>query len=280
MKQSASRRQTGRYQDGSAAARPRDGVGPALAVRTTGDNVADDLRAHVKDRLGEVLEGFAAGIARIGVRFEQGRGSSRPRQTTCRIKIAVLGPSSVLAESTAATPQEALKQATEEAGRALRSLIGQSKPRGSGWRRRGEPSKQQALKRGVPRAAPPSERRDKKRVPALDDQLGSRYGRRVGHAELNLEDVADRPEKRRRDALVDTSRKGRSATDRRAGGVSTAARNTKQNVAGLTNALEDSTRERPSRVSTRRSTNRVKRDANLKLRQMNRLHSPQGRGTT
>lgn len=279
MKKSASRK-TAEYRGENEATNSRNDEGSVIAIRTTGEAVEDELRANVKERLGEAFEEFATGIERVGVRFEEGREASRRRQITCRIKVAMLGPSSVLAESMAATAEEALEQATEEARRALRSVIGQSKGRGSGYRRRGEPSKQQALKRGVPRVAAPSERRDRKRAPASALDLGSRYGRRVGHAESNLQDVADRPEKRRGDALIDTSRKGRSATDRRAGGASTAARNTKQNLAGLTNALEDSTRDRPSRASTRRSTNGAKRDANLKLQQVNRLHSPQGRAAS
>jgi hypothetical protein len=279
MKKSASRK-TGGYRGETEAMTPRSDEGSVLAIRTTGEEVQDELRARVREHLGEAFEEFALGIERVGVRFEQGREASRRRQTTCRIKVAMLGPSSVLAESMAATPEEALEQATEEARRALRSVIGQSKARGSGYRRRGEPSKQQALKRGVPRVAAPNERRDRKRAPALGPEQGSQFGRRVGRADSNLEDVSDRPEKRRRDALVDTSKKGRSATDRRSGGASTAARNTRQNLAGLTSALEDSMHETPSRVSTRRSTNRIKRDANLKLRQVNRLHSPNARGTS
>jgi hypothetical protein len=91
----------------------------------------------------------------------------------------------------------------------------------------------------------------------MRDDAGSLIGGRVGHSAADLEDALARPEKRRRDAFVDTAAPGVSASDRRAGYGATAARNTKRNTAGMSAALEDS-RTKPSRKSTRRSANRQK----------------------
>lgn len=73
--------------------------------------------------------------------------------------------------------------------------------------------------------------------------------------------------KPRRDDPVDTSKPGVSATDRKAGGASTAARNMSNRVEKKGGAaLEDSANGRPSRKSTRKSSGGVKRTTNLALR--------------
>ena len=84
-------------------------------------------------------------------------------------------------------------------------------------------------------------------------------------------------ERRRRDRPVDTAEPGVSATDRRAGGGSTAARNLRRTTNAQTSALEDSTKDRPSRKSTRKSANRSKRDSNLQRRQVRRVSAPKAR---
>jgi ribosome-associated translation inhibitor RaiA len=85
------------------------------------------------------------------------------------------------------------------------------------------------------------------------------------------------PEPQEQSEGVDTSLPGVSATDRKAGGGSTARRNLKKNLAGLTSALEDSAQSTPSRKSTRRSAGRAKRDNNLQQRETRKLHSPKER---
>ncbi len=78
----------------------------------------------------------------------------------------------------------------------------------------------------------------------------------------------------RRDVPVDTAQPGVSATDRKAGGASTAARNRSKAAARkAAYALEDS-KKRPSRKSTRGASNRQKPDSNLKRRQTRRASSP------
>ncbi len=87
------------------------------------------------------------------------------------------------------------------------------------------------------------------------------------------------PRKPRRDVQVDTAKPKTSATDRKAGGSSTAARNRSKKAAGKAGAaLEDSVAsKRPSRKSTRKSANRSKRDTNLSLRETRKVTSPKAR---
>ena len=107
---------------------------------------------------------------------------------------------------------------------------------------------------------------------------GSLVGRRVGRARRNVERAASRPEKRRRDVFIDTAAPGVSETDRKAGGGSSAARNTKLNRAGMGYTLEDSAR-RPSRKSTRKSANRAKSGSKLARAQRRKIRSPKARAT-
>jgi hypothetical protein len=84
--------------------------------------------------------------------------------------------------------------------------------------------------------------------------------------------------KRRRDTPVDTAQPGTSATDRKAGGTSTAARNRSQHAAKkATYALEDSATGRPSRRSSRRAANRAKPGSNLTRQKQRELRSPEAR---
>lgn len=82
--------------------------------------------------------------------------------------------------------------------------------------------------------------------------------------------------KRRRDFPVDTAKPGVSATDRKAGGQSTAARNRSQHAAKkATYALEDSATGRPSRRSSRRAANRAKPGSNLTRQKQRENRSPE-----
>jgi hypothetical protein len=84
--------------------------------------------------------------------------------------------------------------------------------------------------------------------------------------------------KRRRDTSVDTARPGVSATDRKAGGGSTAARNRSLHAAKkATYALEDSATGKPSRRSSRRAANRAKPGSNLTRQKQREMRSPEAR---
>jgi hypothetical protein len=106
---------------------------------------------------------------------------------------------------------------------------------------------------------------------------GALIGRRVGRSSKDLGDALKRPEKLHGDYPVDTAKKGVSATARKAGGGSTARRNSRKNATGASYTLEDSATGTPSRKSTRRSANHQKPDSNLKRRQTRETTSPEAR---
>ena len=87
------------------------------------------------------------------------------------------------------------------------------------------------------------------------------------------------PPRRRRDFPVDTARPGVSATDRKAGGNSTAARNVSKSAGRKTPyMLEDSVaKHRPSRKSTRRGANKQKPGDQLRNKQLRVTTSPSQR---
>lgn len=119
----------------------------------------------------------------------------------------------------------------------------------------------------------------KKSRPDVPSEDGSVIGRRVGRSASNLEAALDRPEKRRRDQPVDTSAPGVSATDRKAGYGSTARRNTKARTTKATAALEDSSQDRPSRKSTRKSANRAKSGTGRERKALAASSSPRARAS-
>jgi len=89
---------------------------------------------------------------------------------------------------------------------------------------------------------------------------------------------AKKPKPPRRDVPVDTAQPGTSASDRRAGGDSTARRNRSARAAKKSEVvLEDSKGARPSRKSTRRSKNAGKFPSNLERRQIRAVSAPKQR---
>jgi hypothetical protein len=118
----------------------------------------------------------------------------------------------------------------------------------------------------------PKKRRAGLSAQAADD--GSEIGRRVGRTVGNVKRAQARPEKTRRDRPVDTSKPGVAADDRKVGDGHTARRNTKLNTRKATAALEDSANGKPSRKSTRRSTNRIKAATQLTRRTKRAVNSP------
>jgi ribosome-associated translation inhibitor RaiA len=221
----------------------------------------DATLAHVQRRMARQLGKLAVLVERSTVRFDDINGKRGGVDVRCSINVVLTGRPSVVVEERAAAVRAAFDAAAATAERAVRRAVGRAEmsARPSRSQSRGEKAQRDA----VPPNLPPAE--------------GSLIGRRVGKARANLEAAVARPEKQRRDSVVDTAQPGVSATDRKAGGGSTARRNAKRNVAGLTSALEDSAQATPSRKSTRGSAGRAKRDGNLKLRQTRALHSAKER---
>ncbi len=89
---------------------------------------------------------------------------------------------------------------------------------------------------------------------------------------------APRPKPARRDSPVDTSKKGVSASDRKAGGASTSERNRyAPHLKRASRVLEDSKSGKPSRKSTRKSLDGAKGATSLTRQQLSRLATPKSR---
>jgi hypothetical protein len=101
-------------------------------------------------------------------------------------------------------------------------------------------------------------------------------------AEQQREARAPRTKKvrKRRDALVDTSLPGVSASDRKAGGGQSGERNKAERVNKKGGPkLENSATGKPSRKSTRGSQGRVKQASNLQRREVRKTTSSKARAT-
>ena len=198
---------------------------------------SDDARLRLARKVGKL----APHLERLSVRFEDVNGPRGGIGIVCRITAVLSALPSVVVEARGADPALALRRAADALARTLRRTLARAE--------RAPPRRRRADRATTMAAATDGA--------GIRDDEGSLIGARVGHGRANLERALDRPEKRRRDAFVDTSLPGVSASDRKAGYGATAARNTKRNTAGMQAALEDS-RTTPSRKSTRRASNRMK----------------------
>jgi len=236
-----------------------------LAVRTFGVGIDETTKAHVRHSLGTKLGKFAPRIERLTVRFTDVNGPRGGVDIDCDVKVVLSGQRSVIYKARGREPREAIDRAVPGLVRAVRKAL--DRVEGPGVRRAPAGGARRRARRG---AAPPARL-------GHPSPEGSFIGRRVGRSAQNLERALERPEKARRDVPVDTAAPGRSATDRKAGGGSTARRNTKKAVPRAVAALEDSARDRPSRKSTRRSVNRAKQGSKLRRRKVREVRSPSAR---
>lgn len=221
-----------------------------------------DARRKLEARLRRTLAPFATRIERATLRFEDVNGPRGGVDTRCAVKVVLSGADSIIVEEQASGVRESVGRVLPRVARAVRRAADQSgkkAPRATANRRAG---------RERPAAARPRRREQ--------TDPGSLIGHRVGQGQANLAAALERPEKVRRDALVDTALADTSATDRKAGGTSTARRNSKKNDAGMVHALEDS-RGKPSRKSTRGGKNRVQAATQLTRRARRKTLSPQSR---
>jgi hypothetical protein len=210
--------------------------------------------------LGRRLNRFATHIERASVRIEDVSNQRGSPSTVCRIKLIVSGGPPVLVEGRGPDVGTAFAHASASITRAMKRSVA---------RRR--------LPTRAPTQPAPPVMKERKAPPSPRPKGGSLIGRRVGRAHENLLRAARRP-REQRDLWVDTSLPGVSETDRKAGGGSTAARNTKLRLRGMGYTLEDSA-TKPSRKSTRKSANRAKSGSKLGRRQRSKLHAPKARAT-
>ncbi|WP_438006577.1 hypothetical protein WME89_49745 [Sorangium sp. So ce321] len=236
-------------------------------MRTFGVGVDEATRAHVRQSLGAKLGRFAPRIERLTVRFTDVNGPRGGVDVACDVKVVLSGRPSVVYQMRGQAPREAIDRAVPGIVRAVQSALERA-PRAAS---------------SAPARRPKRTARAARRSAAAPARLGhpspegSFIGRRVGRSKENLERALERPEKSRRDVPVDTAAPGRSATDRKAGGGSTARRNTLRRAPKATAALEDSAQDRPSRKSTRKSANRAKQDSKLRRRQVRQAATPSAR---
>lgn len=232
-----------------------------LQIRVAGVHLAPAEKRELRARLGRQLRRFAKDVTRIDVRFEDLNGPRGGIDTVCRIKVSASGLGHLVVESHAADAKTAARGASRLAKVALSRALereGRSMGRGAG-------------------KLPGDGRGAKKAPTARRPAGGSLIGRRVGRSRENVLRAAERPEKVRRDAWTDTSLPGVSATDRKAGGGSTAARNTRLRARRAAVTLEDSATGKPSRKSTRKSANRLKGGSKQGRREKRKLHAPSSR---
>jgi hypothetical protein len=228
--------------------------------------ISVELDRLVRGRLSAKLAKFADRIERMSVRFSDVNGPRGGVDVVCRAKVVVSGLPSVVVDAQAETDVLAFGQVADAVERAVRRALERAGKgrRGHSWK--GDSGRKRAGARpeaSASRAAPPD--------------AGSLIGRRVGRGPDNLKAALDRPEKRRRDGSVDTASPGVSATDRKAGGNSTARRNTLRSAPRATATLEDSRQTTPSRKSTRKSANRAKSGTNLQKKALARTTSSTAR---
>jgi hypothetical protein len=236
-----------------------------LALRTFGVSIDPATKEHVRRTLGTKLGSLAPRIERLTVRFTDVNGPRGGPDVDCAVKVVLSGQRSVVYQARGREPREAINRATPGLVRAVRSAL----RRVPGPAR---PARQARAKGGAARKGAAPRARLEHPSPA-----GSFIGRRVGRSAENLERALERPEKTNRTFPVDTSLPGTSATDRKAGGGSTARRNTKKVARRAVAALEDSARDRPTRKSTRKSANRAKQGSKLRRRKVREVRSPSAR---
>lgn len=230
-----------------------------LTVLTKDVAISPALRQHVAARLGRALGKFAPHVERVTVRFRDLNGPRGGNDKSCNVKVVLSRLPSVVVEEQAETERVAFDRVAARTERAVRSAIDKERAR-------------LPRRKAKPRVAKP---RVSARPPAKPAK--SLLSRRVGRSAANLETALKRPEKARRDQLVDTAAPGVSADARKAGGKHTARRNTKRNMRGMVAALEDSLTGRPSRKSTRASANRSKQGAALTRRVKAEVATPRAR---
>lgn len=206
-----------------------------LHVRAFGVTTHAGLGDYVRTKLGRKLGKFAPSIERISVRFDDVNGPRGGVDTVSQIKVVLSARPSVVIRAQGGDAWHAFDQASHRTERSVRRSLGRAGlTSGRGARARARP-------------APQREARPRAKLPE-----GSLIGARVGRSAANLKRTLAWSNR------VDTSQPGVSATDRKAGGGSTAARNVKRRTSRATAALEDSATGKPSRKSTRASANRAK----------------------
>jgi hypothetical protein len=232
-----------------------------LHVRTFGVTSRPGLSDYVRAKLGRKLGKFAPAIERVSVRFDDVNGPRGGVDTVSQIKVVLSSLPSVVIREQGVDAWHAFDQASHRTERTVRRSLGRS----------GVARGRRVPSRAPARALTTRVKDEPRRRAALPQ--GSLIGARVGRSAAHLERVLAWSNQ------VDTSQPGVSASDRKAGGGSTAARNVKRSTTRATAALEDSATGKPSRKSSRGSANRAKAGAKQGRRAKARANSPKRAAT-
>ena len=212
-----------------------DAASTPIAIRSK-IKLPKGFEAVVRDRLDSHV-GYAGTLIERGtVRFEDVNGPRGGVDTLCRVKLVLSGRPSIQVEKRGKNAEDALAATLP----AIKTVV----ERTSG--KHGLRARRRKGASGVSR-----------RPAVAANDTGELIGRRVGRGDDAMDDALARPDRVRRDAYIDTAAPGVSETARKAGGPTTARRNSRVSDDRATSTLEDS-RTKPSRKSTRRSANRGK----------------------
>jgi ribosome-associated translation inhibitor RaiA len=262
----------------AGAMQPSDGDdNTPVAIRSRIDLTEEDLGA-IRTGIARKLGNAMALIERGTVRFDEIDDPKDGVAIVCRIKIVLNGRPALIAEDRAKDPQAAFDRAMPSVARSLAKarerddLATRQRHRGRGLAKGKAATNERGATAGHSKGAT-------YRDPGED--AGAVIGRRVGHGKAALARALTRPEKAHRNALLETADPGVSASERRAGGGSTARRNSKARPGKSKQvaALEDS-RTKPSRKSTRRSATRTKQGTTKERTERGILYAPSSRHTT
>lgn len=252
-----------------------DAMATQLEIRALGNDVEPELRAWVYERIGRQLGKFAPQIERVDVRFGDENGP-KGGGACCLVHVILSKLPPVVVEIRGDTEREAFDLAAARAERATRRNMEKHGFSTKHHKRKEhvQPQPGDGLSAESDGLSEGAEELLTKREESLLG-LGNEplLGRREGHRQEQVEALAERPEKERRDLGVDTSEPGVSADDRKVGADHTAVRNTKLNTDGMPYRLEDSTTGKPSRKSTRGGTNRMKHGEQQALRTKTAIHT-------
>lgn len=204
-----------------------------IRFRLLRDPKPAQLKARIRARLLRAIGHWATAIRYIDVRFEDVNGPRGGNDIRCSLLVGMNRADDIVVKVTSTTQRRAFALAAPKLERAVRRDLG----------RRGISAGRVSMHDPV----------RTRRLPAATSLIG----RREGRADKQLALALARPEKERRDAYTDTAEPDVSESDRRAGGGHSARRNSRKVSSGHTVTLEDSL-GRPSRKSTRRSSNRGK----------------------
>lgn len=256
--------------DNNSTTGRNDALRMPLEIRNLNGGVDASLRKWVNDRLGRQLGKFAPQIERVEVRFDDVNGNKGGVDRTCMVHVVLSSLPPVVVEMLGQTDLEAFDLAAGRAERATRRNL-EKHGFSTGHKKRHHHDRNEQPHDGMSLSDP------RMGDGMLDSEMGKLeplFGKRVGQGHDQLMLLQQRPEKVRRDIQVDTSKPGTSANDRKVGYGHTGKRNTKLNTAGMSYALEDSTDGKPSRKSTRGSSNRIKPDNGLTLKTKSSVLSP------